>query len=125
MLQTLITNLKDLGNLDPQKRSMILTWLFSGLTIWYLYEQNNKLIEKITEHENKCQMIIIKAHESCDEQLKINREKNQAQINQFIERSNNERDSIYRHFYKTIAVYNQKVNKGIEELNNLKDENNN
>ncbi len=125
MLQTLITNLKDLGNLDPQKRSMILTWLFSGLTIWYLYEQNTKLINKITEHERDCQLIIVKAHESCDYQLKINREKNQAQINQFIERSNIERDSIYRYFYKTIKNYNQKVNKGIEELNNLKDENNN
>jgi hypothetical protein len=125
MLQTLLTTLKELIDIPPDKRSMLFSWLFSGFIIWYLYDANNALSSKINDHEKNCQLVITKAHESCDEQLKINREKNQAQINEFIEKSNVERDSIYRYFYKVIKEYNKKVNKGIEELNHLKNESSN
>ena len=125
MLQTLLTTLKEIVDLDPNKKTMIMSWLFSGFVIWYLYNNNESLIQKISEHEKNCQLMIAKSQESCDEQLKINREKSQTQINNFIEQSNSERDSIYRYFYKEIRSYNIKVNKGIQELNNLKDENDN
>lgn len=125
MLQTLFTSLKELIEIDPNKRAIIISWIFSGFIIWYLYDANAGLSQKFTDHEKNCQDMLSKSQAACEEQLRINRERNQAQINQFIEQSNMERDSIYRYFYKTIKNYNIKVSKGIKELNELKDENSN
>ena len=126
MITTIIESIKSLMEFikDPIKLIFIVSWVFFFICVTYLYDKNIAQETKLAEYEANCQKSINIARDNCEEQLKNNREKSQAQINSFIEKSNMERDSIYRYFYKTIKTYNVKINKNIQELNELKHESN-
>lgn len=127
MLQPLIESIKSVIEFvkEPVKLIYIVSWIFFGVCVTFLYNKNSSLEAKISDYEVNCQKLINSARENCEQQISLNRQKNQVQINTFIEKSNMERDSIYRYFYKTIKQYNVKINRELRELNDLKDENNN
>lgn len=108
--------------LDSEKRFLLASWLFFGVIIGYLWNERIELNAKVASHETACNEILKKSQENCQEQLNLSRSKQQAQLDLFIERSNNERDSTYRAFEKKIQDMNQRVKKGLTELNQLKDE---
>lgn len=108
-LKTLLDFIK-----EPIKLIFITSWIFFYICLNSIYKDKLLLEAKLS-----------KAEENCEKQITINRERSQAQINNFIEKSNIERDSTYRYFYKVIKEYNVKINKSLQELNQLKNENHN
>lgn len=125
MLQELLAPLKELLDIDPNKRSMIFSWIFCGVIVYYLHDRNTELNRKLDEHEKICQDNLVVARTACEEQLKLNRQRSQDQINFFIERSNLERDSIYTYFSNEIRKTNKTISRSINNINSLKNENDN
>jgi hypothetical protein len=111
--------------LDSEKRFLIISWLFLGVAIAFLYNENTNLELKISEQEKTCSAMIAKAQESCQEQINTSRARQQLQLDLFVEDSNKRIDSLYRQLYSTIKISNKKVNQGINEIKELKNENNN
>jgi hypothetical protein len=110
--------------ISDEHRFLLITMLFSGIAIAYVYNDNQNLNTKLNQHESSCQSILLKSKEYYEEQIKLNRESSQKQITQFIEKSNAERDSIYNYFYKEIRKSNSIVKRSVNNLNELKENEN-
>lgn len=91
MLEILINNIKEIINLTPEKRSNLILLFFSGLVIYYLYNENQRL-QTLLDSENQ----------KCNNVLEFNRQESQKHLNSFIQTSNLERDSIYKYYNKEI-----------------------
>lgn len=124
MFQGLLTSLKELLDIDPNKRSLIMSWIFCGVIIYFIYDRYLISEEKLNTQQASCQAELVKQREFYENQLKVNRENSQKEITEFTIKSNIERDSIYRYFYKELRKSNKIVQSSINELNTLKDESN-
>jgi hypothetical protein len=122
-LTSLIESLKNLISSD--QRYTLLVFLFSSVIIWYQFNLNKTLEEKIANNETRCAEMISKTQESCQEQINSSRARQQEQLDNFIIKSNQERDSLYTVFRKLIYNSNNKIKKSLTELDELKDENTN
>lgn len=91
MFELFLTNLKEIINLTPEKRSNLILLFFSGLVIYYLYNENHRL-QNLLDSENL----------KCNNVLEFNRQESQKHLNSFIQTSNLERDSIYKYYNKEI-----------------------
>jgi hypothetical protein len=111
--------------LDSEKRFLIISWLFLGVAIAFLYNENSNLATKISEQEKTCSAMIVKSQEACQEQINTSRARQQLQLDLFVEQSNKRIDSLYNQIYISVRSSNQKVKKNIIEINELKDESNN
>lgn len=122
-LTQIIADLKELINLEPAKRNFFLLAIGFVLIIGYLYNENQTLKENITNSKKECDVAIAKAQTDYLEQLNLNRKIQQEQINEFIVKSNVERDSIYQAFGTKISVLKAQINNSIKDLNQIKHEN--
>jgi hypothetical protein len=119
----LISSIKDVLNLSPEKRLLILSWFLFGGVIYYLYNENNRLVSEITNINISHRKNLDEINANCEKILNSNRELFQNQLNSFIVKSNNERDSTFSYFYKTMEGYNKRIIE-IRKITN-KNENNN
>ena len=119
----LIADLKDLINLEPAKRNLFISIVLFVSINGYLYSDNQDLKEQIKNSKKNCDEVLVKAQNDYLIQLDNNRKIQQEQLNKFYIESNEERDSVYRFFEKKIQTLQRKVNSGINDLKEIKDEN--
>jgi len=119
----LIADLKDLINLEPAKRNLFISIILFVSINGYLYSDNQDLKEQIKNSKKNCDEVLVKAQNDYLIQLDNNRKIQQEQLNKFYIESNEERDSVYRFFEKKIQTLQRKVNSGINDLKEIKDEN--
>lgn len=119
----IIADLKELITLDPAKRNLLISMILFAFINGYLYMDNQNLKEEIKVAKKNCDETLTKAQNDYLTQLDNNRKIQQEQINKFIVESNEERDSIYREFGKKIQKLQTKVNRGINDLTEIKNEN--
>ena len=101
------------GILASKHKMTILTWLFSGTIIIYLHDNNASLQNKLDLINATNQTLVIKLNDNCEEQLKNNRISFQRQLDTFIDKSNNRRDSTENYFYNELRKATQKINEKI------------
>lgn len=118
-----IADLKDLINLEPAKRNLFISIILFVSINGYLYSDNQDLKEQMKESKKSCDEVLVKAQNDYLIQLDNNRKVQQEQLNKFYVDSNEERDSVYRFFEKKIQILQRKVNSGINDLKEIKDEN--
>jgi hypothetical protein len=118
-----IADLKDLINLEPAKRNLFISIILFVSINGYLYSDNQDLKEQVKESKKNCDEVLVKAQSDYLIQLDNNRKIQQEQLNKFYVESNEERDSVYRFFEKKIQTLQRKVNSGINDLKEIKDEN--
>jgi uncharacterized protein YlxW (UPF0749 family) len=114
--------LLDLKNLDPTKRNFVLLLLLFFLVNTYLYNENQSLKEEKKGYETRCSEMLEKAQKDYLVQLNKNRETQQQELTNYYIKTNRERDSTYSKFEKTILDLRVKINKGMKDLNYLKNE---
>lgn len=119
----IIADLKDLVNLEPAKRNLFISIILFVFINGYLYADNQDLKTELKLSKKNCDETLTKAQNDYLTQLDNNRKIQQEQINKFIVESNEERDSIYREFGKKIQKLQTKVNRGINDLTEIKNEN--
>ena len=119
----IIADLKDILNLEPAKRNLLLAVVLFAFINGYLYMDNQSLKEEVKLSKKNCDDVLAKAQNDYLVQLDNNRKIQQEQLNKFYVDSNVERDSIYRSFEKKIQILQRKVNSGIKDLNEIKHEN--
>jgi hypothetical protein len=119
----LIADLKDLINLEPAKRNLFISIILFVSINGYLYSDNQDLKEQIKNSKKNCDEVLVKAQNDYLIQLDNNRKIQQEQLNKFYVESNEERDSVYHFFEKKIQTLQRKVNSGINDLKEIKDEN--
>lgn len=119
----IITDLKEILNLEPAKRNLLLAVVLFAFINGYLYMDNQSLKEELKVSKKNCDDVLTKAQNDYLVQLDNNRKIQQEQLNKFYLDSNVERDSIYRSFEKKIQILQRKVNSGIKDLNEIKHEN--
>jgi hypothetical protein len=122
-LTQFIADLKDLINLEPAKRNLFISIVLFISINGYLYSDNQDLKEQIKNSKKNCDEVLVKAQNDYLIQLDNNRKIQQEQLNKFYIESNEERDSVYRFFEKKIQILQRKVNSGINDLKEIKDEN--
>jgi hypothetical protein len=122
-LTQFIADLKDLINLEPAKRNLFISIALFISINGYLYSDNQDLKEQIKNSKKNCDEVLVKAQNDYLIQLDNNRKIQQEQLNKFYIESNEERDSVYRFFEKKIQTLQRKVNSGINDLKEIKDEN--
>jgi hypothetical protein len=122
-LTQFIADLKDLINLEPAKRNLFISIALFISINGYLYSDNQDLKEQIKNSKKNCDEVLVKAQNDYLIQLDNNRKIQQEQLNKFYIESNEERDSVYRFFEKKIQILQRKVNSGINDLKEIKDEN--
>ena len=118
-----IADLKDFINLEPAKRNMIALIFLFGSVMVYLYNDNQSLKDELKLSKKNCDETLSKAQTDYLIQLDNNRKIQQEQLNKFYVESNIERDSIYRFFEMKIQTLQRKVNSGINDLKQIKNEN--
>ena len=121
----MLADVKDIINLEPAKRNLLLAIVLFICINGYLYTDNQSLKEEIKLSKKTCDEILTKAQNDYLVQLDNNRKIQQEQLNKFYIESNVERDSTYRSFEKKIQTLQRKVNSGIKDLNEIKHENTN
>ena len=119
----IIADFKDIINLEPAKRNLLLAIILFICINGYLYADNQSLKEEIKLSKKTCDDVLTKAQNDYLTQLDNNRKIQQEQLNKFYVESNEERDSIYRFFDKKIQVLQKRINSGINDLNEIKNEN--
>lgn len=119
----IITSLKEILDLEPAKRYLLLAAILFAFINGYLYMDNQSLKEELKLSKKNCDDVLTKAQNDYLVQLDNNRKIQQEQLNKFYLESNEERDSIYRFFDKKIQILQRKVNSGIKDLNEIKHEN--
>lgn len=121
----IIADFKDIINLEPAKRNLLLAIVLFICINGYLYADNQSLKEEIKLSKKTCDDVLTKAQNDYLVQLDNNRKIQQEQLNKFYIESNVERDSTYRSFEKKIQTLQRRVNSGINDLNVIKNENTN
>ena len=121
----MLADVKEILNLEPAKRNLMLSIILFICINGYLYADNQSLKEEIKSSKKNCDDVLTKAQNDYLVQLDNNRKIQQEQLNKFYTDSNVERDSIYRSFEKKIQTLQKKVNNGIKDLNEIKHENTN
>jgi hypothetical protein len=103
--------------IENKNKYIILSWLFLGIIIWYLFNDNTALQLQLDNINAVNQANINKSINDCEEQIKLNRSKFQNQLDNsedrmvnFINKSNKERDSTYLYFYNELRKANAKIN---------------
>jgi hypothetical protein len=121
----MLADVKEILNLEPAKRNLMLAIILFICINGYLYADNQSLKEEIKLSKKNCDDILTKAQNDYLVQLDNNRKIQQEQLNKFYIESNIERDSTNRFFEKKIQTLQRKVNNGIKDLNEIKNENTN
>jgi hypothetical protein len=116
-IASVIQSVKELLTGDNKYTVLVMT--FSGLIIWYQYNSNLSLEEKITKSENTCDTRITKIQEQCQEQINLSRSKQQEQLDAFVLKSNLKMDSLYSALSVRVRTANTKVNKSLTEIKDL------
>lgn len=116
MIQELLTSIKGFLDLSPEKRSTTYALLFCGLIIWYLYNQNQSLSDKLSKKETDFQIITNKLQMDCSEQLRVNNERDQKQISDFVIKTNNSTDSMNIYYRKELRKLNDKIGNQINRM---------
>ena len=119
----IFADVKEILNLEPAKRNLLLAIILFICINGYLYTDNQSLKEEIKLSKKTCDDVLTKAQNDYLIQLDNNRKIQQEQLNKFYIESNVERDSTYRSFEKKIQTLQRKVNSGIKDLNEIKNEN--
>jgi len=104
------------GILESNHKTLVISWLFTGSIITYLYNNNVSLQSKLDLSQANNQTLLIKSNDNCEEQIKNNRAKFQFQLDDFINKSNNRRDSTENYFYNELRKANQKINEKIIKI---------
>ena len=121
----MFADVKEILNLEPAKRNLLLAIVLFICINGYLYADNQSLKEEIKLSKKNCDDILTKAQNDYLVQLDNNRKIQQEQLNKFYIDSNIERDSTNRFFEKKIQTLQRKVNSSIKDLNEIKHENTN
>ena len=121
----MFADVKEILNLEPAKRNLLLAIVLFICINGYLYADNQSLKEEIKLSKKNCDDILTKAQNDYLVQLDNNRKIQQEQLNKFYIDSNIERDSTNRFFEKKIQILQRKVNSSIKDLNEIKHENTN
>jgi len=119
----IIADVKELINLEPAKRNLFISIILFTFINGYLYMDNQNLKEELRLSKKNCDETLTKAQNDYLTQLDNNRKIQQEQLNKFFVESNEERDSIYKFFDKKIQILQRKINGGIKDLNEIKNEN--
>ena len=119
----ILADLKDLVNLEPAKRNLFISIILFVFINGYLYTDNQSLKEELKLSKKNCDETLTKAQTDYLTQLDNNRKIQQEQLNKFYVESNEERDSIYKFFDKKIQILQRRINSGIKDLNEIKNEN--
>jgi len=119
----IIADVKELINLEPAKRNLFISIILFTFINGYLYMDNQTLKEELRLSKKNCDETLTKAQNDYLTQLDNNRKIQQEQLNKFFVESNEERDSIYKFFDKKIQILQRKINGGIKDLNEIKNEN--
>ena len=104
------------GIIESPNKILIISWLFLGIIVWYLYTENVSLQLKLDGIAITNQSNINKANENCEDQIKINREKFQDQLDSFTNRANKNKDSTALYFYNELSKANQRITEKIEKI---------
>ena len=118
MFQELLTSIKGFLDISPEKRSTVYALLFCGMVIWYLYNENQTLTDKLNKKDADSQLVINRLQLDCTEQLRVNREIDQKQIDDFVSRVNNRSDSINHYYRKELRKSNEIINNQVNKLKN-------
>lgn len=103
------------GILESNNKVLVISWLFLGIVVWYLYTENVSLQLKLDGIAVTNQNNINMATQNCEEQLKVNRGKFQNQLDNYTNKANRDKDSTSLYFYNELKKANKLLDK-IEKI---------
>lgn len=104
------------GILENPNRILVISWLFLGSIVAFLYNNNISLQNKLDLSNATTQSLISKQNDNCEEQIKHNRAYFQAQLDNYTNNANMRRDSAENYFYNELRKANQKINQTIIKI---------
>lgn len=119
-IAAILATVKEL--ITGENKISVVILLFSSIICVYLYNQNTSLEEQILNAETSCNARITKVNENCQEQINKSRAIQQEQLDAFMKKSNEERDSTYKAFEKILRFSNNKIKQNINDISNLKED---
>jgi hypothetical protein len=101
---------------SKENKILIISWLFTGSIIFYLYNNNVSLQIKLDTIEATYQTKFINLSNECENRLIENNKNNQIQINNYRAKSNMRSDSVENYLYNEIRKANQRFNQTIIKI---------
>lgn len=104
--------------LNSERKYTMLVLIVSSSIVWYFYDANTALTEKVNTNEAHCSEQISQVRKDSELQLTESRRRQQTQLDLFIEDSNKKQDSLYKVLSKQVRIANQRLDNSIETLKN-------
>lgn len=117
-----VSKVIEIISLEGKKRLTLISYLFFGYAIYFLYTDNAKKDAVIAKKDEECANILNEQRKSCNESINRQRAYDQEQYELHEKAREVKRDSIVSYFEKKInsqAIKQSRIN---EKLNKIKEE---
>jgi shikimate kinase len=119
------TNIKDILEMTPTKRNLLISYLLLGGAIVFLHTDNASLKQQSMEENSSRRALVDEERRLCNEQLVANRIEYQRQFTEHTIQSNEAISKLNDDYEKKSKVYLDKIVRINRDLTELKNEINN